>query len=190
MVCDKVYNAREIRLSSDGKFDRNGVGFKPFVHHTDSVVEVCARDVHLVYESKTGYAIFVGLTPYRFGLRLDAALGAKQCDCTVKDTKASFDFNGKVNVTRGIDNVYTMVFPVCGGSGGSDGNTSFLLLLHPVHRGGTLVRFAEFMNPAGIKQDTLGRCGLSRIDMSHDTYISYVFKRNFSWHSLGCSPYL
>lgn len=110
MVCDKVYNAREIRLSSDGKFDRNGVGFKPFVHHTDSVVEVCARDVHLVYESKTGYAIFVGLTPYRFGLRLDAALGAKQCDCTVKDTKASFDFNGKVNVTRGIDNVYTMVF--------------------------------------------------------------------------------
>lgn len=110
MVCDKVYNAREIRLSSDGKFDRNGVGFEPFVHHTDSVVEVCARDVHLVYESKTGYAIFVGLAPYRFGLRLDAALGAKQCDCTVKDTKASFDFNGKVNVTRGIDNVYTMVF--------------------------------------------------------------------------------
>lgn len=110
MVCDKVYNALEIRLASDGKFDRNGVGFEPFVHHTDCVVEVCARDVHLVYESKTGYAIFVGLTPYRFGLRLDAALGAEQCDCTVKDTKASFDFNGKVNVTRGIDNVYTMVF--------------------------------------------------------------------------------
>ena len=86
-------------------------------------------------------------------------------------------------MTRGIDNIYAMVFPVSGGGGGGNRNTSFLLLLHPVHRSGTFVSLADFMHSSRVEKNTFGGGGLSGIDVSHDTYISYFFKCNFSWHN-------
>ena len=37
---------------------------------------------------------------------------------------------------------------------------------------------------AGVEQDTLGRRGLARIDVSHNADISGIFKRSFSRHTV------
>jgi len=61
--------------------------------------------------------------------------------------------------------------PERGGRSGSDGDTSLLLLDHPVHGGGTLVHFTDPVRLSRIIQDPLGRSRLSGIDVGHDTDI-------------------
>src|SRR5699024_10289412 len=67
----------------------------------------------------------------------------------------------------------------CCGSG-SDCNTSFLLLLHPVHGSSTFMSVTNLVIHTSIIKDTLGQCSLTSIDMSHDTNISGSLKWIFS----------
>ena len=66
--------------------------------------------------------------------------------------------------------------PVTSSSSGSNCNTSFLLLCHPVHCSGTVVCFTYAVSFTGIKKDTFCRCSFTGIDVSHDTDISCMFK--------------
>ena len=112
------------------------------MHHLNGVEEVRAVDVHFVDVSDTRNFVFACLMPNRFALRFYAALRAEGSDRAVQNAERTFDFYGEVNVSGGIDNVYTMVFPVASGSRTRDGNTALLLLNHPVHGRFALVRFA------------------------------------------------
>ena len=124
--------------------------------------------------------VLVRLTPNGFGLGFNAALCTERCDRAVENAQRTLDFNGEVNVSRGVDYVYTaLVFfgcarsrPMAGGCGGSDGYTSFLLLYHPVHSCSTVVRFTDFMVNARIIQNTFGSSGFTRIDVRHNTDVS------------------
>mgnify|MGYP006966457561 CR=1 FL=1 len=49
--------------------------------------------------------VFVSLTPYGFGLRLNTALSTENCNGTIKYTQGTFNFYSKVNVTRGINDI-------------------------------------------------------------------------------------
>ena len=177
---DKVYNSAERVFLADGKLDGNGMSVKPFPHHIDSALEVCAVDIHFVDVCYTGNLILVRLTPNGLGLRFYAAFGAECSHGAVKNAKRTLDFNGEVNVSGGVDDVYAALVlfgksrscPMAGGSRGSDGYTSLLLLYHPVHSSGTVVRFAYLMVDTGVIQNTLGRRGLTRVDMRHNTDIS------------------
>ena len=67
--------------------------------------------------------VFVSLTPYGFGLRLNTALSTENCNGTIKYTQGTFNFYSEVNVARGINDVDTMfielvlgTFPVAGGT--------------------------------------------------------------------------
>src|SRR5699024_5361836 len=62
----------------------------------------------------------------------------------------------------------------------SDGDTSLLLLLHPVHGSSTFMGIADLIVYTSIIQNTLGQCGLTRIDMSHNSDISGSLQRIFS----------
>jgi hypothetical protein len=62
------------------------------------------------------------------------------------------------------------------GSSGSDGNTSLLLLSHPVHGCGTVMRVTHFVNTTRIEKNTFGRGCFTCIDVSHDTNISGMLK--------------
>ena len=73
--------------------------------------------------------------------------------------------------------------PVAGGSCGGDGDTTLLLLNHPVHGSAAVVNLADLVVDAGVVQNTLGSRSLTSIDMGHNADISRHLKRNFS----GCS---
>ena len=186
----KINDAAERSFGTDRELNRNSIGFQSFFQHLDNAEEVRARDVHLVDIAHTRNVIFVGLTPYRFGLGFNAALGAKNRDGTVKNAERTLYFDGKVNVAGRVDNIdaagvrfgFCRVIviaagrPVAGRSGRRDRNAAFLFLRHPVHRSGAVMNFADAVGFAGIKQDTFGGGGFTSIDMRHNTDITGIGK--------------
>ena len=169
---------------TDRQSDGNGFNAESVLHHLDDVFKVCAVDVHLVDERKTGDFIIVSLTPDCFRLRLNAAFCAEYRNGTVENSKASADFNGEVNVSGRIDYRDAVSRPSRSDSGGSDGDTALLLLLHVVHGSGTVVSFTYLVRLAGIEQDTLGSSRFARIDVGHNSYVSYFFEWESSVHLL------
>ena len=190
---DEVDNAHERFGGTDRKLDSDRGSLKVRTHHIHDVEEVRAVAVHLVDVSDTGNAVLVRLAPDGFGLRLNAAACAEHRDRAVENLQRTFDFDGEVDVTRGIDDVDTgkrlfaaraaVDSPLGGGSRGSNGYTAFLLLFHPVHGSRALVDFADFVSFARVIKDTLGRRGFTRVDVSHNTDITRVFQTVLSRHS-------
>src|SRR3546814_8710215 len=85
--------------------------------------------------------------------------------------------NGKVDVTRRVDDVDPVIVPEASGRGRRDRDAALLLLLHPIHRGGAIVDFPDLVGFAGIIKDTLGGGRLTGIDMRHDADIAIVLER-------------
>ena len=79
-------------------------------------------------------------------------------------------------MARRIDDIDPAVAPETGGSGRRDRDAALLLLFHPVHGSGTLVRLTELIGTAGVEKDTLRRGGLAGVNMRHDTDISCILK--------------
>ena len=81
---------------------------------------------------------------------------------------------------RSVDKVdlvfVAVIVPESGSGGRSDGDTTLLLLLHPVHGSGAVVNLTYFVSQTRIKQYALRCGGLTGIDMSHNTYITGKFK--------------
>src|SRR5207344_1340833 len=109
-----------------------------------------------------------------FGLRFDALVGIEHAYRAVEHAQRTLDFNGEIDVAGGVDNVEALAFPERGGRGGGDGDATLLLLLHPVHRRGTFVHFADLVALAGVIKDALGGGGLAGINMRHDTEVAVV----------------
>ena len=144
--------------------------------HVQHVVEIGAHDVHLIDVNHAGNMVVVSLSPDGLGLRLNAALCTQNGNAAVQHAQGALHLNGEVNVTRGVYDVDTGIAPETGGSSGSDGDASLLLLLHPVHGGGTLMGLTYLVVDAGVVQNTLGSRSLAGINVSHDTNISGFFK--------------
>src|ERR1700752_1003407 len=118
--------------------------------------------------------IFVTLAADRLGLRLDALVRIEHAYRTVEHAQRTLHLDGEVDVAGGVDDVQTLAVPERGGGGGSDGDATLLLLLHPVHRRGTFVHFADLVALAGIIKDALGGRGLAGVDMRHDTEVAVI----------------
>ena len=118
----------------------------------------------------------VSLSPNSLGLRLNTALCTKNRHASVQHSQGTLDLCGKVDVTRGVDDVDAGAVPETGGSGRGDGYATLLLLLHPVHGGGTLMGLTELVVDTGVEQNTFRSRGLAGVDMSHDTDISRFLK--------------
>ncbi len=71
-----------------------------------------------------------------------------------------------------VYDIDSVTFPKACGSGRSDGNTSLLLLSHPVHSGGTIVGLAHLMVNASIEKDSFGCGRFSGINMCHYSNVS------------------
>ena len=178
-------------LLPDGQLDGDGVGLQPVVHHVQHVIEIRAGDVHLVDVDHPGDMVVIGLTPHSLGLGFHTALGTHDGDRPVQHTQRTFHLNSEVHVARGVNDVDTRLgelilgaLPVAGGRGGGDGDTTLLLLLHPVHGSGTLVRLTQLVVHARVVQNTLCGRGLACIDVCHDADISCVFQCNLSRHTV------
>ena len=178
-------------LFSDGQLDGYSIGLQTIVHHVQHVEEVRAGDVHLVDVDHPGDMVVVSLTPHGLRLRLNAALGAHDGDRAVQHAQRTFHFHGKVHVARRVNDVDTRLgelvlaaFPIAGGGRRGDGNTTLLLLLHPVHGGSTLMRLTQLVIHARIVQNTFCGRGLACVDVGHDADISCIFQCNLSRHTV------
>ena len=66
----------------------------------DREVEIRAHAVHLVDEANARHAVFVGLTPNGFRLRLHAGDGIEHRAGAVQHAQAALDFSGEIDVAR------------------------------------------------------------------------------------------
>src|SRR5207248_352433 len=128
--------------------------------------------VDLVDEADARHAVLIGLAPDFFRLRLHAVHGVKQSDSAVEDAERALDFRGEIHVAGRINDVDANVFPGTRSCSGGDGDTTLLLLLHPVHGGGAFMDFTDAMGAAGVKEDAFGRGGLTGIDVGHDADVA------------------
>ena len=120
--------------------------------------------------------MFVSLTPNGLRLGFNAANRAEHADSTIQYTEGSLDLGGKIDMTGGIYDVYMVISPLAGRGSRRNGNTPLALLVHPIHGRRAFVHFAHAMQPTRIIEDTLGGCGLARVDMGGNTDISRTFQ--------------
>ena len=200
----QVDDAFESFLFANGQLNGHRIGFEAVAGHVQHMVEICAHDVHLVDVDHAGNMIFVGLVPNSLRLRLNATLGAQHGYRAVQHAQAALHLYGEVHVARGVDDVDPVpelfglgrvvlilgMAPIARGGGRSDGDATLLLLCHPVHGGGAVVRLAELVVDACVEQDALGGGCFAGVDMGHDADVSGHFQRNVSRHSflLKSSP--
>ena len=194
---DQVNDTTEGILLTDGQLDGHAVGVQTIVQHLDAAEEVSTHGVHLVDVHHTGDFVLISLTPDGLRLRLDTALSSQNGHRTVQDAQRTLDLNREVNVARGVDDVDAVtillecnrvllslrVAPVASGSCGGDGDTTLLLLNHPVHGSAAIMNFADLVVDTGVVQNTLGSSSFTSINVGHNADISRHLKRNFS----GCS---
>ena len=194
---DQVNDTAEGILLTDRQLDCHAVGVQTIVQHLDAAEEVSTHGVHLVDVHHTGDFVLISLTPDGLRLRLDTALSSQNGHRTVQHAQGTLNLNSEVHVARGVDDVDAVtvllecnrillglrVAPVAGGSSGSDGDTTLLLLNHPVHGSAAIMNFADLVVDTGVVQNTLGSSSLTSINVGHNADISRHLKRNFS----GCS---
>src|SRR5437667_7772478 len=73
--------------------------------------------------------------------------------------------------------------PETGGRGRGDGDPPLLLLLHPIHRRGAVVDFADLVVLPRVIEDALGCSRLPGIDVRHDADVPIPFERGFAGHT-------
>ena len=182
---DKVNNTEEISLASDGELENSRGGSELLDDGVYAEVEVGTGAVHLVEEAHSRDVVLVSLPPDGLGLGFDSGNSVKDGDGTVKDTEGTLDLEGEVDVTGGVDDVDAVVVPGAGGGSGGDGDSTLLLLFHPVHGRTTLVNLSDLVTLSGVVKDTLRGGGLSGVDVSHDTNVTVHAKVDLAADSGG-----
>ncbi len=186
---DEVDHAGETFFSADRNLDRDRVGLEARAHLVVHLEEVSALAVHLVDESQARNAVLVGLTPHSFGLRLNTTDSAIDHAGAIEHTHRALDFDGEVDVARGVDDVdavllelVTHALPETGRGSRGDGDAALLLLLHPVHGGRAIVHFTDLVVDAGVEQDAFGGRGLAGVDVRRDTDVAVTLDGGSAGH--------
>ncbi|MNP59549.1 hypothetical protein D3C76_1545520 [compost metagenome] len=93
-------------------------------------------------------------------------------------------------MARGIDDVEAVLvfvllrrtLPEGGNSSRSNGNTTLLLLNHPVSGRSAVMHFAHLVAFASVKKDALGGGGFTSIHVSNDTNVTVAINRCSTSH--------
>ena len=135
------------------------------------MLEISTHLVNLVNKANSRDAVFIGLPPDFFRLRLHAVNRVKHRDCAVEHAQRTLDFRREIDVAGRINNIDANVAPGAGRRRGRNRNAALLLLLHPVHGRSAFVHLSDAVRPSRIKQDPLRRSGLPGINVRHDADI-------------------
>ncbi len=174
----------KLELDAERELKHDRIGSEALPHHLHRNEEIGADLIHLVDEDHARHAVFVGLTPHRLGLRLNALVGVEQRNRAVEHAQGALDFDGEIDVARRIDDVDALVVPIGRRRGRGDGDAALLLLLHPVHGGSAVVHLADLVALARVVEDPLCGRGLAGVDMRHDSDIAVVLEGGSSRHRL------
>ena len=171
-------------LGTDRELNRHRLGAEAGLDVIHAFEKVGADLVHLVGEDDARNFVLVALAPDRLGLRLNALVRIEHDHRAVEHAQRTLHLDGEVDVPGRVDDVEALAVPERGRRGRRDGDAALLLLLHPVHRRGTFVHFADLVALAGVIQDALGGRGLAGIDMRHDTEVAVVLYGMNAGHGL------
>ena len=147
---DNVHKAGQGIFRPDRELDRHSLGAQTVANALHGLIEIGTDLVHLIDEHDTRHLIFIGLAPDGFGLRLDPGIAIKHSHSPVEDAQIAFHFDGEIDVAWRVDDVQALILPEGRRGRRSDGDTAFLLLLHPIHRGCAVMDFADLVRLAGI----------------------------------------
>ena len=117
----------------------------------DDVDRVRSGAVHLVDEGEPRNAIPLHLAVDGDRLRLNSRDGAEDEHGSVENAERSLNLNGEIDVTRGVDDVDLLVFPLNRGRRRGDRDPSLFLQFHVVHLG-------------ALAADLFDRVALARIE--------------------------
>src|SRR5271166_3395289 len=143
-----------------------------------------------VNKTDPGNIIFVGLTPYGFGLRLNTCHTIEHQDSPIQNAQRTLDLRCKVDVAGSVDDVdplplvfiklenafFFALIPKTGCRCGCNRYSAFFLLLHPIGHRVAIIHVADFVNHPGVKQDPFGESRLTSVDMRADTDIPSTFQ--------------
>ena len=125
-----------------------------------------------VEPGQTGHFVFVSLTPHGFRLGLNATHSAVHHASTVEHAHRTLHLDGEVHVAGGVNDVDAVLvkrvvhaLPKASGGSRSDRDATLLLLLHPVHGGGTVVHFTDFVVHTGVIKNALCRGGFTSVNV-------------------------
>src|SRR5271169_2494012 len=76
-----------------------------------------------------------------------------------------------------------MIVPEAGCRGRGNGDPSFLLLLHPIHRGCALMHLTDLVVDTRVIEDPLSRRRFAGIDVRHDANVSCFLQCRRTWHN-------
>src|SRR5439155_27303457 len=119
---DQIDSTFESSFLTDGDLNGYGAGIEAFADGIDGMFEIGAHLVHLVDEANSRDAVFIGLPPYGFRLRLDAMHGVENGDSAIEHAQRSLHFCGKVHVARRIDDIDAEVAPYTSRRRGGNGD--------------------------------------------------------------------
>ena len=184
-VLDQVDHALKVFALTDRDEERVGITLKlgaDVVHCTEVIG---TGTVHLIDESNAWYAVLVHLAPDRFGLGLNAGHRTEDSDGTIKNAQGALHLGREVHVTRGVDDVDTVIDvgevtflgrPASGNSGRGDRDATLAFLLHPVGGRSAIVHFAHLMDDARVEKNTLRGGRLAGVDVGSDADIARVLQ--------------
>src|SRR5690606_15255671 len=102
-VAHQIDQALEIGLGADRQVQGSRYRAETVDDRLDTVIEVRAGPIELVYVAHPRHAVFLGLAPHGFGLGLDAGDAVERGYGAVKHAQAAFDFDGEVHVAGRVD---------------------------------------------------------------------------------------
>jgi hypothetical protein len=110
-------------------------------------------------------------------LGLNTANRTKYRDRSVQYAQGAFYFYCEVHVAWRVDDINLAVTPQAAGSSGGNRYAALLLLGHPVHSGRPVMNFPDFMNPAGVIQDSFSGSCLAGVNVGHYSDVSSLIQR-------------
>ena len=95
-------------------------------------------------------------------------------DAAIENLQGAVDFDSKVNVPRGIDDVEAVIIPEAGGRCGLNCDAALLLLFHKVGGCRTIMDFTDLVDLAGELQDTFSGRRLAGVYVGEDADVPVV----------------
>ncbi len=170
---EKIANERKVinRVELDEHLKATVLKYKQII---DILLKKKETFVDFINKTDAWDTIFSSLAPNGFRLSLDTHLTVENGDSTIENTKRTLHLSGEVDVTWGIDNVNLVAFPVGSDSCGSNSNTAFLFLFHPVSSCTTSITLNEvdFVFQTCTVKNCLGGRGLTCVNMGNNTDIA------------------
>ena len=168
----QIHDTRKIIIDLDGDLHRQWVRAQTIPHHMHHPKKIRPDAIHLIHKGDPRNPILIRLTPNRLRLRFYPTHRIKDGNGPIQDPETPLHLDGKIHMAGGIDDIDSMVPPKAGGGSRGDGDASLLLLLHPIHGGGTFIHLTDLVRNSRIIENPFRRGRFTRINMGHDAYIA------------------